>query len=109
MRARKTSGHAKNQVRIVAIPTRDHITAAFNDGTILQGFELCLLPSIRLLDVADLSAQKKSYCEKPMVKRSPGHEVPPCQGVNGGQRPILATAQPSQSRLASNRLDGNQR
>jgi threonyl-tRNA synthetase len=29
--------HAKNQVRIVAIPTRDHTTATFNDGTILQG------------------------------------------------------------------------
>jgi hypothetical protein len=29
--------HAKNQVRMVAIPTRDHTTATFNDGTILQG------------------------------------------------------------------------
>ncbi|KAF4627532.1 hypothetical protein G7Y89_g10619 [Cudoniella acicularis] len=32
MRARKTSGHAKNQVCMFAIPARDHITAAFNDG-----------------------------------------------------------------------------
>jgi hypothetical protein len=37
MRARKTGGHAKNQVRMVAIPIRDHTTATFNDGTILQG------------------------------------------------------------------------
>jgi hypothetical protein len=37
MRARKTGGPAKNQVRMVAIPARDHIRATFNGGTILQG------------------------------------------------------------------------
>lgn len=28
----------KNQIRMVAVLARDHITTAFNDGTILQGF-----------------------------------------------------------------------
>lgn len=62
--------------------------------------ELCLFPSILPLDVANPKhAGKASLREADGEAKSWGHESAAMQGSYGGQRPILATTQPSQSRL----------